>query len=391
MSRAAAGAFAALVVLGAVAALGVSAAAAGAPDGAAPPADAAPAVQVDADRVEFRVTVHANGSARWRFLYVRTLDNESERDQFRSFAEEFETNETAAYRDFVRQAEGLTAAGTNATGRPMAAEAFHRSAAVGGDCVPTDACGTVEMSFRWTAFARQDGERLVVDDVFEGGLYVGADQSLVFEHGPSLRFADAAPDTYRASGANLSDSESITWQGPARFTDRRPRVTFAPAAAPPVSPNGSATPTVLGDGPGDTPTDPAGGGVPMLLVGGVTVMLVGAALAFASREHLLAAVRGEDDDGGAGATAAPETPEPAVAEEELLTDEDRVVGLLEENGGRMKQVDIVEETGWSKSKVSMLLSDMEDDGEISKLRVGRENIVSLAGHEPDAAGSPHED
>jgi ubiquitin len=81
----------------------------------------------------------------------------------------------------------------------------------------------------------------------------------------------------------------------------------------------------------------------------------------------------------------------AIADEELVPDEERVVSLLEENGGRMKQVNIVEETGWSKSKVSMLLSDMEDEETISKLRVGRENIVSLAGHEPDAAGSPFDD
>ena len=39
----------------------------------------------------------------------------------------------------------------------------------------------------------------------------------------------------------------------------------------------------------------------------------------------------------------------------------------------------------------MLLSEMEDDGDISKLRVGRENIISLAGNEPEAAGSPFED
>jgi len=78
-------------------------------------------------------------------------------------------------------------------------------------------------------------------------------------------------------------------------------------------------------------------------------------------------------------------------EREQLSDEDRVIRLLEENGGRMKQVNIVENTEWSKSKVSMLLSDMEEDGEISKLRVGRENIISLAGEEPDAAGSPFEE
>jgi len=75
----------------------------------------------------------------------------------------------------------------------------------------------------------------------------------------------------------------------------------------------------------------------------------------------------------------------------LLSDEDRVVDLLEENGGRMKQVQIVDQTDWSKSKVSMLLSDMEEDGQISKLRVGRENIISLAGEEPDAAGSPFDE
>jgi uncharacterized membrane protein len=45
-------------------------------------------------------------------------------------------------------------------------------------------------------------------------------------------------------------------------------------------------------------------------------------------------------------------------------------------------VSIVENTDWSKSKVSMLLSEMETEGQISKLRIGRENIISLAGQEP---------
>ena len=83
--------------------------------------------------------------------------------------------------------------------------------------------------------------------------------------------------------------------------------------------------------------------------------------------------------------------EPAVPDEAFLSDEDRVRKLLRENGGRTKQVRIVEETGWSKSKVSVLLSEMEEDGTISKLRVGRENVVSLDGHEPEAAKSPFDD
>ena len=77
------------------------------------------------------------------------------------------------------------------------------------------------------------------------------------------------------------------------------------------------------------------------------------------------------------------TPAPAVSDAEMLSDEQRVKNLLEDHGGRMRQVQIVDETDWSKSKVSMLLSDMEEDGELSRLRVGRENVVSLPGHEPD--------
>ena len=90
--------------------------------------------------------------------------------------------------------------------------------------------------------------------------------------------------------------------------------------------------------------------------------------------------------GGAAVQADAEPAEP-----EQLTDQELIVDILESNEGRMKQAKIVDETGWSKSKVSMLLSEMEDDGSISKLRVGRENIISLSGNEPEAAGSPFDD
>ncbi|WP_459194283.1 helix-turn-helix transcriptional regulator [Halosimplex sp. J119] len=99
-------------------------------------------------------------------------------------------------------------------------------------------------------------------------------------------------------------------------------------------------------------------------------------------------------------TESPQEPSPSepdrvdAVEEEApaqRTDQELIVDILESNEGRMKQAMIVDETGWSKSKVSMLLSEMEDDGDISKLRVGRENIISLSGNEPEAAGSPFDE
>ncbi len=62
---------------------------------------------------------------------------------------------------------------------------------------------------------------------------------------------------------------------------------------------------------------------------------------------------------------------------ELLSDEERVERLLRENGGRMKQATIVTETGWSNAKVSQLLSAMDEDDRVDKLRIGRENLISL--------------
>lgn len=74
--------------------------------------------------------------------------------------------------------------------------------------------------------------------------------------------------------------------------------------------------------------------------------------------------------------------------DEFLTDRERVRQLISENGGRMKQSEIVDAVDWSKAKVSRLLADLEEDGQVTKLRLGRENLVCLSGHEPTASKSP---
>jgi uncharacterized membrane protein len=130
-------------------------------------------------------------------------------------------------------------------------------------------------------------------------------------------------------------------------------------------------------------------GVLLLLVGGIGVAIW--------RSNALGdpdkATESANATSGAESPETPRAPQSGVSQsaEQAVSDADCVIELLEEHDGRMKQTHIVEETDWSKSKVSMLLSEMEDDGEISKLRVGRENIVSLSGKEPEAAGSPFEE
>ncbi|WP_424004601.1 helix-turn-helix transcriptional regulator [Haloarcula salina] len=359
------------------------------------------------DQTTFRVTVYGNGSATWTIEHRTPLQNESDQSQFESFAEEFENTETPLYRNFVEQSTLLTRYGTNTTGREMSASHYERSASVD----PLQSTGAVRMSFRWDNFAVVSDGSVLVSDVFEGGFYIGESQSFVFERGPELAFADVrpAPDSQSAPD-DLRGSESVTWNGERSFNDRRPYVELEPRE------NGA---TAAGATGGDSPDESqtagtpatAGGGGPSWLLPALVLLALAVGGAAAWRSGAVARVLGGDGDGGPAAetggesvTAAETTDapaaaegdaeaetEPAVSDEELLTDSDRVINLLEDNGGRMKQVDIVDNTDWSKSKVSMLLSDMEEEGDISKLRVGRENIISLSGQEPDAAGSPFDD
>jgi len=71
--------------------------------------------------------------------------------------------------------------------------------------------------------------------------------------------------------------------------------------------------------------------------------------------------------------------EEAAGLEEPITDEKRVRRLLESNGGQMRQADIVEAVDWSKSKTSRVVSSMAEEGTVEKIRIGRENVVRLAG------------
>ncbi len=342
------------------------------------------------DSTTFEVTVYENGDATWTFRHERRLNTSSdsnETDEYRAFAERFEEEETELYVRFTEQAQALAATGSNQTDREMEATNFNRSAGV--DYRPNP-MGYVEMSFRWTGFAAVDDDGTVtVGDVFDGGLYIGPDQSFVVRPGDDLVFESTQPEG-QYLGTSLESASSVTWDGEREFPDGQPRVVLVPEGI-----DGSDTQV----GGNSSPTDLFSS--TWLAVAGLVVVALGLGGFAWYRFGGAASTDDSPDDGPAPGAAPQQLPDgaadseadqpPALPDESLMTDEDRVVKLIRDNGGRMKQVNIVEETGWSKSKVSMLLSDMEEEGTISKLRVGRENIISLDGFEPEATKSPFEE
>lgn len=83
--------------------------------------------------------------------------------------------------------------------------------------------------------------------------------------------------------------------------------------------------------------------------------------------------------GGGGGAESPMV----SSDEDPLSPEGRVLQILREKDGRVRQSEVVEMTDWSKAKVSRTLASMEDKGDISRTRIGRENVVTPPGEEPE--------
>lgn len=65
----------------------------------------------------------------------------------------------------------------------------------------------------------------------------------------------------------------------------------------------------------------------------------------------------------------------------LPPDEAYVIEMLERQGGRVEQAEIVERSTWSKAKVSRVLSRLEASDRIEKEHVGRRNVIVLTDEE----------
>ena len=164
-----------------------------------------------------------------------------------------------------------------------------------------------------------------------------------------------------------------------------------------------------GDGLGDAAEDASGGDVSpddSRLVGalsptpGVAVgALAGVSLALGAGAVLFYRTRGSPWTDSSGGRTEQVDVEPGVETDgateggtghvaRATTDEERVHEVLDEHDGRVRQSVVVSETGWSKSKVSRVLSGMADDGAIQKIPIGRENVVVHPDRVPEGAESP---
>ena len=344
----------------------------------------------DPDATVTRIGTAADGTANWTVTIRMRLDSNDSAEEFEAFRTEFERNRSTYLDRFRDRMAGVVENAEAVTEREMNATAF--DATIGIQEVPRR-WGYVTYRFRWEGFAAVAEGDVVVGDVFRGGLFLEADDILLLEAptGYSVESADPTPD--------WTDGAQLQWTGPVSFEDQRPRTVFSSGEGQ------SATDTSTPDG--DTDGDePDSGGLP--LVGLFVAVVAAAGLAAVGAAYVrrrggasntaLSGTETHDDgnperrsaggssDGNAGVESASTGEEGAntgLGLDELATDEDRVLALLEAEDGRIRQAEIADRLDWSASKTSRVVSRMAEDGEIEKLRLGRENVIDLASEDGD--------
>ena len=311
-----------------------------------------------------------NGDARFAVETRYVLDDANDTAAFRTLGEEFEEGDAGTDVSTFQWAANSSSV---ATGRSMNVTNVSRNATIATNASETDV-GHLTLGFTWTNFAQTSANRIRVGDAFNGtqGTWLPAltrRQTLLIE----------SPSGYGVTRSPVGITNgTVRFDGPATFSNGQPVVWFERRGSGATS---TATP---GSDSGSLDSIP-------LFVGGVLVLGVVAVGAYAM-------ARRDDDESGEGTAAAAttgtddsteppardETDEPTAVsdvDDELLSDEERVERLLAANDGRMKQASIVEATGWSNAKVSQLLSAMDEAGRVDKLRIGRENLISLPDEE----------
>ncbi|QRV13632.1 hypothetical protein JMJ58_11755 [Haloterrigena salifodinae] len=352
-------------------------------------------------RQVIRLNVTENGDVRWT-LESRFRLSENETDQFEQYAESVSNSGVGYDANKYEQARVLA---ERSTGREMSFENESwndpRIESRNGQKL-----GIISYSFTWTNFAVVDGQQIRFGDAFvtDNGVWLQSledGQRLVVESPPNYGF-DAAPTGI--------ENGTVVYEGPKSFTEGDFEMEFFRTDSP--------------GGSGGTPSESkslresifTAEGIAAAF-GGFVLVIVGTALlisryqrsewpfdvASSADEFPAGSARPRSTDGSGTTAVAPAAGQSGIehefdereavdaspdrnsddaVDEELLSDDERVRRLLEQNGGRMKQATIVKETGWSDAKVSQLLSEMDDDDRIRKLRIGRENLITLPDIDP---------
>jgi len=319
---------------------------------------------VDTDSVRLIVSVHDNGSATWTVQYWTRLDDENTTDAFESLQRDIEANPSNFSDRFATRMRSTVRTAENSTGREMNASDFD----VRAETRTPPEYGVIIYSFHWDGFAAVDGDTIRVGDAIEG-LFLDDRTRLVVQWPAAYTTTEVTPDP------DERRADAAVWRGAeTSFVAGEPSIVLRPESTVTTSAAGEAD-----GGPGTASPASDGGGATLPILG-VGVLFVVVAAAWRYRDRLggggTAAEAASDD---ADATEA--APAPDADAEGLLSNEERILQFVREQGGRVKQQEIVEAFDWTEARTSQIVRDLRDEGDLEGFRLGRENVLKLSDDE----------
>lgn len=342
----------------------------------------------DADDVRLTVTVDDDGTAAWTVEYWKRLDDDESEEAFASIESDVEENPEEYVDGFAQSMDDTVASAAEDTDREMSASGY----TVSTRTEPVPEYGVLTYQFEWSGFAAVDGDRMEIGDAISG-FYLDDQTRLVVGWPGEYGLVDVRPEP------DETRSDSVLWRGSqTTFVGDEPRVVVS------TDPDGAAgldDGTIDGEDSTGIPLIPVGGGVT-----GVFLLFMlwwlysrglsdegedataaqggdGAETAGSADGAVASDAGGDDstdhgsgdpvDDGSADATDDTDEGPPS----ELLSNEERVVRLLEQHDGRLKQQQVVQKLDWTDAKTSQVIGDLREEGTVETFRIGRENVVRL--------------
>ncbi len=271
--------------------------------------------------IHYIVYVDAEGNGRWYIEHRYALKTDEDLEAFQAAAANISLTFEKEYRLRI---ERIIEEASSIIGRHMSLGNFSINTTVFQTV--TGPVGVVTISFQWLGFARKDGEKILIGDVFIGGMLLLEGESFTVKIPESLVIESVSPkpDEYREN--------MITWYGRKSFVDGEPKITASPFA---------------GTSGGEGQTSPIIQTLTLAAIASIAFALI---LYFRKR--------------------------PKHVEH---SDIQAIIKVLKKHGGITSQSTIVEETGMSKAKVSLLLKMLEADGRVTRFKQKNEKIVRLTG------------
>ena len=336
------------------------------------------ALPAAAQSTVIKVEVFPNGDAHWTTEKMIPLDTADDVAGWDATAAQ---GTDSYYNDFKSKMTDYVARISSSLGRNMTVKDVNVSVEKSQPYALSDngshTYGVIRYDFTWTGFAMTNGDALEVGDSFIDGFLLNVGDSITFTlpEGYDITSISPDPDDYRkalepqvkwtvgAAGANSTDSN----------------IRLFPSGEPSIIMKKSVAASAVSFDWWML--------LPVMLIS--AIIGFGAAYLLFLRKPADKAPPMPDLEPRAGATV-PDVGEemtdttmkmreelPSPDEGRFMTDEERIVRYLEDAGGQMFQSDLVKKTDFSKSKLSMVLSDLKEKGTILKIKKGKENLIRL--------------